>query len=171
MTNKNMKTLTLAVTLYLGVGCLVGCASNSKPVEKTGTATPISTVNTPAGTNVLNSEKARFSYALGMLYGHNFQSREMEVDTDLLVRGIKDIQSGGSTLLTPKEMRETLDAYQKILIAKQEKARAEAAEKAKEAGEKAQKEGEAFLAQNKTNPALSPSRMASNIRLSPMAAA
>lgn len=143
-----MKTITLAVTFCLGVGCLAGCASNSKPVGKpvgTTTQTPID--KTPAGTNVFSGEKARISYAIGMTMGHNFQAQGVEVDIDMLVRGLKDTQSGGTTLLTPQEMHETLTEYQKSLAAKQQKMREEAAAKNKT-------EGEAFLATNKTKPGI-----------------
>ena len=141
-----MKTITLAVTFCLGVGCLAGCASNSKPVGKpvgTTAQTPID--KTPAGTNVFGGEKARISYAIGMTIGHNFQAQGVEVDTDLLIRGLKDMQSGGTTLLTQQEMRDTLGEYQKTLAANQRKMREEAAAKNKT-------EGEAFLAGNKTKP-------------------
>jgi FKBP-type peptidyl-prolyl cis-trans isomerase len=137
-----MKTITLAVSFYLGVGCLAGCASNSKPVGTTA-QTPID--KTPAGTNVFSGEKARISYAIGMTIGHNFQAQGVEVDTDLLVRGLKDMQPGRTTLLTPQEMRDTLAEYQKTLAAKQQKMREEAAAKNKA-------DGEAFLAGNKTKP-------------------
>jgi FKBP-type peptidyl-prolyl cis-trans isomerase len=141
-TIKTMKIITLAVTFYLGVGCLAGGASNLKPV---GTNAQTSIDKTPAGTNVFSGEKARISYAIGMTMGHNFQAQGVEVDTDLLVRGLKDMQSGGTTLLTPQEMRETLTEYQKSLVAKQQKMREEAAAKNKA-------DGEAFLAGNKTKP-------------------
>jgi FKBP-type peptidyl-prolyl cis-trans isomerase FklB len=94
---------------------------------------------------VFSDEKARVSYAIGMTIGHNFQAQGIEVDTDMLVRGLKDMQPGSTTLLTPQEMRDTLAEYQKILAAKQRKMREEAAVKNKA-------EGEAFLAKNKTKP-------------------
>ena len=148
-----MKTITLAVTFYLGVGCLAGCASNSKPVGKSGVTTAQTpTGKTPAGTNVLGDEKARVSYAIGMMYGHNFQAQAIEVDTDMLIRGLKDIQSGGTTLLTPQEMRETLTEYQKSLAAKRQKTLEDAGVKNEEVAAKNKAEGEAFLAKNKTKP-------------------
>lgn len=141
-----MKTITLAVTFCLGAGCLAGCAANSKPVGKpVGTTAQTPMDKTPAGTNVFSGEKARISYAIGMTIGHNFQAQGVEVDTDLLVRGLKDMQPGGTTLLTPQEMRDTLAEYQKTLAAKQQKMREEAAVKNKA-------DGEAFLAGNKTKP-------------------
>jgi FKBP-type peptidyl-prolyl cis-trans isomerase FklB len=152
---ETMKTITLAVTFYLGVGCLAGCASSSKPVEKTVVTTaPTPIGKTPTGTNVLSNEKARTSYAIGMKFGHDFQMQGIEVDTDILVRGLKDIQSGGTTLLTPQEMSETLTEYQRSLAAKQQNMRQGAAAKSKEAAAKNKADGEAFLAKNKTQPGI-----------------
>jgi FKBP-type peptidyl-prolyl cis-trans isomerase FklB len=143
-----MKTITWAVAFYLGVGCLAGCASNSKPVEKSvGTTAPAPAAITPAGTNVLGDEKVRVSYAIGMMMGHNFQAQGVEVNADMLVRGLKDMQSGGATLLTPQEMHDTLTDFQKSIAANQRKMHEEAAAKSKA-------DGEAFLAQNKTKPGI-----------------
>jgi len=137
-----MKTIALAVIVSLSAAGLVGCASKSKSGE---TAPQISIGKTPAGTNVLSDEKARVSYAIGMTFGHNFQAQGVEVETDMLVRGLKDVQSGGPTLLTQQEMRDTLAEYQKTLAAKQRKIREEAAVKNKA-------DGETFLAKNITKP-------------------
>jgi FKBP-type peptidyl-prolyl cis-trans isomerase len=90
------------------------------------------------GTNVLADEKARASYAIGMTIGHNLQQQGIDVDPDLLIRGLKDEQSGGATLLTPQEMQATLTQYQQ--------------ERQKELAAKNKIEGEAFLATNKNQP-------------------
>ena len=148
-----MKTIALAVTFSLGVACLAGCASHSKPgatpAKPSGHHQPAQRDSRHARrqpeTNVLSDEKARVSYAIGMTIGHNFQAQGVEVNTDTLVRGLKDMQSGGTTLLTQQEMRDTLAEYQKTLAAKQRKMREEAAAKNKT-------DGEAFLATNKTKP-------------------
>src|SRR3990172_10115043 len=66
----------------------------------------------------------------------------MDVDVDLLAKGIKDALSGGKLLMTEKEIRETITALQKDMMAKQ-------AERMKVAAEKNRKEGETFLADNK----------------------
>ena len=137
-----MKTSPLAVTFILGAGCLAGCASNTKSV---GTNAPSAAEKTPAGTNVLSDEKARVSYAIGMTMGHNFEAQGVEVNTDLLVRGLKDMQSGGATLLTLQEMHETLAEFQKTIAAKMRQKREEVAAKNRA-------DGEAFLAKNKTQP-------------------
>jgi len=143
-----MKNITWAVIVSLGVAGLAGCAPHSKSNDiaakpsPTATATPPPAANPPAGTNVLSDEKARVSYAIGMTLGHNFQSQGIEVQSDMLVRGMKDQQSGGTTLLTTEEMRSTLTEFQKTVAAKQRQMREAAAAKNKT-------EGEAFLATNK----------------------
>ena len=143
-----MKTIALAVTISLGVACLAGCASHSKPgatpVKPGATASQTPAAQTPAGTNVLNDEKARISYAIGMSMGHNLQHQGVEVDANLVARGVNDVLSG-PTLLTPEQAQEVLTAFQKEFATKQQKIREEAAAKNKA-------EGEAFLATNKNNP-------------------
>jgi FKBP-type peptidyl-prolyl cis-trans isomerase FklB len=100
------------------------------------------------GTNVLNDDKARTSYAIGMSVGQSLQdvhNQGIEVDTDLVARGIKDMLSGGTTLLTSEQMQATVMAFKKDLAARTLQKRAELAAKNKAAGE-------AFLATNKNNP-------------------
>lgn len=90
------------------------------------------------GTNVFSDEKSKVSYAIGMVFGHNLQQQGIDVDPDVVVRGIKDQVSGGATLLTPQEAQAAITGYQ-------QKVRAEMTLKNKA-------EGEAFLATNKANP-------------------
>ncbi len=73
------------------------------------------------GTNQLTDEKSRVSYAIGMMLGHNWKQQGLEVDPDIAARAIKDIQSGGPTLLTQEEMQQTLTSFQKEFAAKQQK--------------------------------------------------
>jgi FKBP-type peptidyl-prolyl cis-trans isomerase FklB len=96
-------------------------------------------------TNVLNNDRARASYVVGMTLGANWKQESMDVDDDLVLRGLKDEQSGGPTLLTKEEMQATLRQFQQSLVEKQKKARAEQ-------GAKNKIEGEAFLAKNKKQP-------------------
>jgi FKBP-type peptidyl-prolyl cis-trans isomerase FklB len=97
------------------------------------------------GTNVLADEKSRESYALGMSLGRNLQQQGVEVDWNLYSRGFKDAQSGGATLLTEPEMRDTMTQLQQKVAARQQQLReAQAA--------KNQADGAAFLAANKTKP-------------------
>jgi FKBP-type peptidyl-prolyl cis-trans isomerase len=99
-------------------------------------------------TNVLNDEMARVSYAVGMSLGRNIEGvkgQGFEVNESLVMRGIHDVISGGTTLLTPEQMQQALMTFQREISAQQQKKRAELAAKDKA-------EGEAFLATNKNNP-------------------
>jgi FKBP-type peptidyl-prolyl cis-trans isomerase FklB len=98
-----------------------------------------------ADKNVLKDEKARASYAIGMTMAHTLQRQGIEVDADLVARGVKDMLSGTTTLLTPDQAQETLMAFQKEFVASQQKKHEELAVKNKAAGD-------AFLATNKNNP-------------------
>jgi len=91
---------------------------------------------------LLKSQRDKVSYIIGMDIGKNFKNQSIDIDPDILAKGIKDALAGGKPLLTEQEVRETLAAFQKEMIAKQE-------ELAKKLGEKNKKEGEAFLADNK----------------------
>lgn len=90
------------------------------------------------GTNVLNNDKSRVSYAIGMTVGHSFQAQSIDLDDDAFLRGVKDEQSGGTTLLTQDEMRVVLTEFQKNHAA--------------QIALKNKTEGATFLAENKTKP-------------------
>ena len=89
----------------------------------------------------LNTQKEKQSYAIGMNLGESLKAQSVEVDPNLLFRGMKDTMAGGKTLLTPEEEHTALTELQTTL----RKAQAEKMQKAA-------KDGEAFLAANKTKP-------------------
>jgi FKBP-type peptidyl-prolyl cis-trans isomerase FklB len=91
---------------------------------------------------LLKTDKDKTSYALGMNAGTNFKQQSIDINTDVFVKGLKDALSGAKPLLTDDEMRSTLTALQKEMMAKQ-------TEKMQALGVKNKKEGEAFLAENK----------------------
>ena len=91
---------------------------------------------------VLKNQKDRASYIIGMEIGKTFKKQSIDIDADILTRGIKDAISGEKPLLTEQEIQETMAAFQKEAMAKQ-------VELAKALGEKNKREGEAFLVKNK----------------------
>ena len=95
-----------------------------------------------ADTAVLKTQKDKVSYSIGLDIGKNFKKQSMDIDPDLLARGLKDAMAGGKTLLTEEEVRTIMPAFQKEMQAKAEA-------RAKELGDKNMKEGETFLAENK----------------------
>lgn len=96
-----------------------------------------------AGDNTaLKSEKDKVSYSIGLNIGNNFKNQSVDINPDILAKGIKDALSGSKSLMTETEIQETMAAFQKEMNAKQ-------AERIKALGEKNKKEGETFLAENK----------------------
>ena len=137
-----MKTAALTVIICMGaVAPLLADDTNVQSVELEAirAAAPL-----PADdTNVLTDDRAKTSYAVGMSLGHNLQGADL--DPDILLRGFKDEQSGGTTLLTPEEAQTFVRNFQQTLAANRAKMQAALAEKNKT-------EGDAFLAQNKDKP-------------------
>ena len=89
----------------------------------------------------LKTQKQKLSYIIGMDIGQHFKSQSMDIDQAALARGIRDGLSGAKSVLTDQEIRETMTAFQKDMMAKRQAL-----------GEKNKKEGEAFLAENKKKP-------------------
>jgi len=91
----------------------------------------------------VTTEKEKRSYALGMNVGEQVRSRSMDVDVDLIIRGLKDSISGSSTLLSEQEASTEVEELRHEV---KQKAIAQRREKL----QKNKQEGEAFLAANKT---------------------
>jgi FKBP-type peptidyl-prolyl cis-trans isomerase FklB len=89
----------------------------------------------------LKTDKEKISYSIGMDIGGNLRRGAVEVDPDLLAKGLKDSYGGGKTILTEDQARQAIADFQKALMAKQAEAR-------KLLGEKNKAEGEKFLAEN-----------------------
>lgn len=91
---------------------------------------------------VLKDQKEKVSYSIGIDIGNNLKNLKVDMNQDLLVRGIRDVLSETKLLMTEQEIRSTMMAFQKELMAKRE-------QQMKVLGEKNKKEGESFLAENK----------------------
>jgi FKBP-type peptidyl-prolyl cis-trans isomerase FklB len=89
----------------------------------------------------LKTDRDRQSYAIGVEMGNNIKRQGVDLDGNLIAQGIRDALGGGTMLLTEAEVKDTVMAFQKGMIAKQQ-----AIQKA--AGDKAKTESEAFLAAN-----------------------
>jgi FKBP-type peptidyl-prolyl cis-trans isomerase FklB len=89
----------------------------------------------------LKTDKEKLSYSIGMDIGGNLKRGSLEVDPDLLAKGLKDSYGGGKTILTEDEARKTIADFQKTLMAKQ-------AETMQKLSEKNKADGEKFLAEN-----------------------
>jgi len=91
----------------------------------------------PAQTG-LESDKQKFSYAVGVQLGQNIRSQSIEIDTDALLSGLSDVIKGNDLKLTGPEMQTAAQRYQ----AEEESRQQQLAEQNRQAEEK-------FLAENK----------------------
>ncbi len=90
----------------------------------------------------LKTEKDKVNYGIGVSVARNFKQQGMDVDVNMIVKGMKDALSGKKLLLGEDELRKTMTMYQNELRQKQMQHRKMAALDNK-------KEGDAFLAENK----------------------
>lgn len=89
----------------------------------------------------LKTQKEKVSYIIGTDIGNNFKKQGIDIEPDILMKGLRDVLSGNKPLLGEKETTEIMTAYRQEIMTKQ-------AEATKVAGEKNKKEGEAYLASN-----------------------
>jgi FKBP-type peptidyl-prolyl cis-trans isomerase FklB len=92
--------------------------------------------------NRLNTDQKKMSYSIGMNIGKNLTRQNLELHTSSLFLGLRHGLSGKNALLSDREIREVMAAFQKTMRGK-----AQALKKNK--GDKNKTEGAAFLASNK----------------------
>ncbi|HYU32447.1 MAG TPA: FKBP-type peptidyl-prolyl cis-trans isomerase [Thermoanaerobaculia bacterium] len=85
------------------------------------------------------------SYIIGFNLGSNLKQQEIPVNSDLIVKGLRDGLGGAAGLLTNEEIQAAMTEFQQQMMAKQQ-------EKMKVVGDKNKKEADEFLAANKTKP-------------------
>ena len=90
----------------------------------------------------LATPKDKASYAIGLNIGRGLHRDSVDIDPNILVRGLKDAMAGGKQLMTDDEAKTALTALQADVSKRQQ-------EKMQIAGEANKKEGEEFLAANK----------------------
>jgi FKBP-type peptidyl-prolyl cis-trans isomerase len=95
-----------------------------------------------AETLQLKTQKDKISYGIGVDVARNFKRMGVDIDMDVLVKGLKDGTADQKLLMTEDDLRSTMTAYLEDLRQKQM-----AAVKALAEGNK--KKGDAFLAENK----------------------
>src|SRR5438105_751228 len=77
----------------------------------------------PAGSSAFKTDRDKVSYALGMNIGNNWKRNDIDVDPDLVLKGVKDALSGNTNnvAMTEQEAQTALMNYQQELMGKQEK--------------------------------------------------
>jgi FKBP-type peptidyl-prolyl cis-trans isomerase FklB len=113
--------------------------SQQAPAKKPASA-PATKTQKPL---TLDTQKDKLSYAIGMNFGANLRKQSVEVDPNVLVKGLKDSLAGSKTLLTDEESHALITGFQADMRKKQEA-------KMAQAGDANLKEGQEFLAANKS---------------------
>ena len=102
---------------------------------------------TSAAPLTLKTQKAKASYAIGLNIGRNveksLQKDSVEIDPNILARGLKDGLAGSKPLMTDDEIKTTMTALQTDVKNRQEA-------KMQQLGDVNKKAGDAFLAANKS---------------------
>jgi FKBP-type peptidyl-prolyl cis-trans isomerase len=120
-------------------------AGTAKTQSGTAAKTPAGAAaqhHAPAPPLVLKTDKDKQSYAIGMNIGKSIHRDDVDVDPNILLRGMKDALAGGKTVLTDDEAKAVMTNLQAEM-------RKQQAEKAQVAAETNKKAGDAFLAENK----------------------
>ena len=96
----------------------------------------------PAAETQLKDQKEKVSYSIGLDIGSTLKRQLIDVNAELLNKGIQDGLSGNKPLMTDEQVKETMATFQKEMMAKQAAAK-------KATGEKNAAEGKKFLEENK----------------------
>jgi|GEM_PF-549351 len=118
--------------------------ASAPAVASASAATPVASPANPSS-SMFKNENDRASYTVGVDMGQSLKAQNLQMNVDLLARGIKDGLSGGPLLLNDEERRQTLLNLQRQLVAKQQVEMKVLAQKNLQAGEK-------FLNDNKAKP-------------------
>lgn len=90
----------------------------------------------------VQTEQQKISYSLGYSIGRDFRQKELDIDADVLLRGMKDALGDRTTALSEDEMRQAMMDLQKKMMAQQQ-------QKVQQLADKNEQEGKAFLAENR----------------------
>ncbi|MGC1413745.1 MAG: FKBP-type peptidyl-prolyl cis-trans isomerase [Candidatus Acidiferrum sp.] len=149
------KSLTFAVTGIAAGIILLGSAQGQQTPPATTQQAPAAKSTKPStaktGTTAakrkpttltLTTQKEKASYAIGLNIGKSMRKDSVDVDPNILLRGMKDGLADAKPLLTDDEAKAAMTALQADLRAKHE-------QKVEEEASTNKKESDAFLAENK----------------------
>lgn len=142
-----MKRMGMAI-LALG---LFACSARAQqapakapaaPASKApGTAPASGAAQTPAPASVFKTQKEKISYAIGMEMGKGLKTQGLDVDSAVMLQGLKDALSDAKPQMSEEELKQVITALQQEMRQKQMQAQEAAAAENKT-------KGAAFLAEN-----------------------
>lgn len=92
--------------------------------------------------NILSTDQQKVAYSIGVDLGRNMKKQGLDLDANILAKGLTDGFNGGPLLLTDDKMKEVLTTFQKEFVAKRNAEIAKMAEANLAQGQK-------FLEENK----------------------
>lgn len=131
------RTTILSAALMLSAA--LAFAQQPAPAAKPAKP-PMPGPSTPVGP--LKNQKDKVSYSIGLDIGRNFKNQGIDVDPNLLARGMRDALAGSKPLLSDEEIHQVMTDFQMAMREQQVK-------KQQAVGDKNAKDGAAFLASNK----------------------
>jgi FKBP-type peptidyl-prolyl cis-trans isomerase len=93
----------------------------------------------------LTTQKDKLSYAIGMNVGQSMKKDGLDIDPNIVARGLKDAMAGGKLLMTDEEVKTVMINLRTEMTAKKQA-------EAQQAGEANKQAGQRFLAVNKERP-------------------
>jgi FKBP-type peptidyl-prolyl cis-trans isomerase len=137
------KSLILPAVLLVTAAAVAGAQSGKpaaqKPAAQKPAAQPAQSSSQAGKPEALQD---RASYVIGYNLGRTLKQNDVQANSDLIIKGLRDGLTGQNGVFTDAEMQTTMQEFQKQVMAQQET-------KQKAVGEKNKTEGEAFLAKNK----------------------
>src|SRR5258708_19627455 len=144
---RSTATVLGAGMVLLGIAVAQQTPATSTPKTGQGTAATTHRRTTTAAAKpkplVLETEKDKQSYAIGLNVGKSLQRDDIDVDPKIVLQGLQDAMADGKLLLTDDQIKTVMTDLQDQVRQKQEEKRAALAENNK-------KDGVAFLAANAT---------------------
>src|ERR1700690_4589134 len=67
----------------------------------------------------LKTQKEKISYIIGTDIGNNFKKQGIDIDPDILLKGLKDSLGGNKLLLNEKEVSDIMTAFKQEFAVKQ----------------------------------------------------
>lgn len=114
--------------------------ASAKLAKETSNPAATSTPTTANSTYTTDADK--LSYTIGVDIGENFKAQSLQINPEVLAKGVKDALSGQKLAMSKEEMQQTIMQLQNKILKEQE-------QKMKEVGDKNSKQGTEYLENNK----------------------
>jgi FKBP-type peptidyl-prolyl cis-trans isomerase len=148
------KLSVTAATLTVGILMVGNLMAQQTPAATTKTApAKTSTAAKPSAATAakkpapltLTTQKDKVSYAIGMNIGESMKKDSLDINTDILARGMKDAMSGAKPLLTDEQAKQVMTELRTEVTQRK-------AMQAKQISDANKQAGQQFLAANKSKP-------------------